>query len=221
MGNQHKQPLVFSWDYDSSEIVADGIVHAVGICFGLIGGALLVILSAGHSPTIVAALSVYAASLAVMLGISGAYNMWPVSNTKWLLRRFDHSAIYLLIAGTYTPLIAQSKITLSSSVLLIVLWMTAAVGIILKLVAPGRFDGVAIVFYLILGWCGVFAYDSVFAILPSLIFWLLAAGGLLYSAGVSFHLLSSLRFQNAIWHVFVLLGAACHYAAVLKYVALA
>ena len=223
LANGYRPPAAFSWDYDRAEIAADGVIHAIGIGFSLIGGITLVALVASHSTRIVAvaAVSIYAVALIAMLALSGAYNMWPVSDTKWILRRFDHSAIYLLIAGTYTPFIAQLTNSVASVGLLTVVWLTAGAGVVLKLALPGRFDRAAVVLYLLLGWCGVMAYGSFFALLPSLTFWLLVAGGMLYSTGVIFHAWASLRFQNAIWHGFVLLAAACHYAAVLEYVALA
>jgi hemolysin III len=216
------RPAGFPWNYDRGEIIADGVVHALGICSGLTG-AVVIIAIASHSTKIVTITSVliYAAGLVAMLGFSAAYNMWPVSPTKWFLRRFDHSAIYLLIAGTYTPFIAQLKISFASGGLLTGVWLTAGFGIVLKLVLPGHFDRVAIVLYLLLGWSGVMVYGSVIASLPSLTLWLLAAGGVLYSMGVIFHLWRSLRFQNAIWHGFVLLAASCHYTAVLGYALLA
>ena len=217
-----KRPAGFPWNYDRGEIVADGVVHAIGICFGLIG-AVIIIVIASHGAKIVAIESVliYAVGLLAMLGFSAAYNMWPVSPTKWILRRFDHSAIYLLIAGTYTPFIAQLKISFASGGLLAGVWITAGFGVVLKLVLPGRFDRIAVVLYLLLGWSGVMFYGSVIASLPSSTLWLLAAGGAFYSMGVIFHLWRSLRFQNAIWHAFVLLAAGCHYAAVLEYAVLA
>jgi hemolysin III len=218
-----RQPPEFSWNYDRVEIIADGVIHAIGFCFGLIGGIVIIVLVASEStkPAAIVAVSIYAVALFAMLGISAAYNMWPVSATKWILRRFDHSAIYLLIAGTYTPFIAQLSNRSVAGGLLTVVWLTAGVGVALKLMLPGRFDRVAIVLYLLLGWCGVAVYGSFFALLPNLIFWLLAIGGALYSLGVIFHILSNLRFQNAIWHACVLLAAICHFAAVLDYVALA
>ena len=216
-------PAKFSWNYDRGEIVADGVIHAMGICLGLIGAVIIVVLVATHSTkgVVAAAVLIYAAALLAMLGFSAAYNMWPVSHTKWILRRFDHSAIYLLIAGTYTPFIAQLKNSFAAGGLLTGVWLTVGVGVVLKLVLPGRFDRAAVVLYLLLGWSGVTAYGSFFASLPSLTFWLLAAGGVLYSMGVIFHAWRSLRFQNAIWHAFVLLAAICHYAAVLEYAVLA
>ena len=218
----YRWPAAFAWNYDRSEIIVDGVIHAIGICFGLIGAVIIIVLVTTHSTTMIAPASVliYAIALVAMLGFSAAYNMWPVSHTKWILRRFDHSAIYLLIAGTYTPFIAQLKNSFASGSLLMGIWFTAGIGVILKLLLPGRFDRVAVVLYLLLGWSGVVAYGSFIASLPSLTCWLLAAGGVLYSMGVIFHAWRSLRFQNAIWHAFVLLAAVCHYTAVLEYTAL-
>jgi hemolysin III len=210
------RPAGLSWNYDRAEIVADGIVHAVGVGLGLAGAVFL--LFAAHIPRGEAApVAIYAAGLLVVLGLSAAYNMWPVSPVKWLLRRFDHAAIYVLIAGTYTPFLAQAKIGLTGPSLLIFVWLTAFVGAVLKLAYPGRFDRFAIPLYLALGWSGIVAYRPLVAALPSSILWLLAAGGILYSAGVAFHLWERLRFQNAIWHAFVVAAACCHYAAVLEY----
>jgi hemolysin III len=218
---EHGRQVGFTWNYDRVEIIADGVIHAIGMCFGLIGAIVIVALVATHSTqaVVIAAVLIYAVALAAMLWFSGTYNMWPVSPTKWILRRFDHSAIYLLIAGTYTPFIAQLKDSVASGGLLAGVWATAGVGIVLKLLLPGRFDRLSIVLYLLLGWSGVMAWSFI-AALPVLTFWLLAAGGGLYSIGVIFHSWRSLRFQNAIWHAFVLLAAACHYVAVLEYAAL-
>ena len=156
-----------------------------------------------------------------MLAFSAAYNMWPVSPEKWVLRRFDHSAIYLLIAGTYTPFLMQMKNVLASASLGIGVWLSAGIGMALKLALPGRFDRLAVVLCLLLGWSGVMAYDSLASVLPSSSLWLLAIGGILYSLGTVFHLLKRLRFHNAIWHGFVLLAASCHYSAVLACLPLA
>ena len=210
------------WNYDRGELVADGVIHALGVCLGLIG-AVIILVIASRATTIVTIISVliYVTGLLAMLGFSAAYNMWPISRTKWILRRFDHSAIYLLIAGTYTPFMAQLKVNLAAGGLLVGVWTTAALGVVLKLVLPGRFDRMALVVYVVLGWSGVMFCGPVIAALPTSTLWLLAAGGALYSMGVFFHLWRSLRFQNAIWHTFVLLAAGCHYAAVLDYAVLA
>ena len=101
MDEPQRKPSNPSWNYSCGEIVADGAVHATEDVLGLVGSVLLVLWAAGSAGTVeLAAVFVYVAGLLAMLGFSAAYNMWPVSPTKWLLRRFDHSAIYVMIAGT-------------------------------------------------------------------------------------------------------------------------
>lgn len=213
---------VIRWHYDRAELIADGVVHVLGVVGGLIAATTLVVLAAVHtSPKEIVSVSVYVAGLLAMLGLSATYNLWPVSPAKWLLRRFDHSAIYLLIAATYTPFLAQMNDRVVATALLIGVWSVAAAGIALKVFLPGRFDRLAVGLYLAMGWSGVIAYDTVINSLPGSTLWFIALGGVLYSLGVIFHAWERLRFQNAIWHSFVLLAAGCHYAAVLDLVLVA
>ncbi len=107
-------PGEISWVYDRAEIIADGVVHAIGVCLGLIG-VTIVMIAVNIERIEIAPITVYVIGLVTMLALSAAYNMWPVSPAKWVLRRFDHSAIYLLIAGTYTPFLAQMKNVLASA----------------------------------------------------------------------------------------------------------
>ncbi len=210
------------WNYDKEEIIADGIVHAVGVTFGIVSfTALLVMAAPAVGAWELTSILVYGIGLLTVLTVSALYNLWPVSPVKWMLRRYDHSAIYLLIAGTYTPFITQMKASAEAMVLLAGVWLTSVIGIALKLRFPGRFDRLSILLYLFLSWSGVMAYESVFGALPASTRGLLVLGGILYTAGVVFHLWESLRFQNAIWHTFVLVAAACHYGAVLDCLVLA
>jgi hemolysin III len=207
---------VIRWDYDRAELIADGVVHVLGAVLGVIAATTLVVLAGIYaSTTEIISISVYVVGLLAMLGLSATYNLWPVSPAKWLLRRFDHSAIYILIAATYTPFLTEMNDRFVAIALLIGVWSVAFAGIALKIFFPGRFDRLSVGLYLAMGWSGVIAYDSVVASLPTSTLWFIAAGGLLYSLGVIFHVWERLRFQNAIWHSFVLLAAACHYTAVL------
>ncbi|MFC0244853.1 hemolysin III family protein [Falsochrobactrum ovis] len=201
------------WKYDRAELWADGIIHLLGVVLAIIGAiSMLLYLLPNVAPAISVSSSIYLASLLIALVISAIYNVWPVSPTKWFLRRFDHSAIYLLIAGTYTPFaIHMGERALP---LLTFVWSVAAFGIALKLLFPGRFDRLSILLYLALGWSGIWVYDAMVQSLPLSVFWLIAAGGVVYSLGVIFHIWERLRFQNAIWHGFVVVGAALHYCAV-------
>ena len=181
---------------------------------------MLIVLTAIYATALdVVVVSVYVAGLLAMLVLSATYNLWPVSRTKWVLRRFDHSAIYLLIAATYTPFIMELKDSVFAVALLVGVWCVAIFGIVLKLLRPGRFDRLSVGLYLAMGWSGLMLYRSGRGGVAD--HWRsdwCVAGGALYSLGVIFHAWQRLRFQNAIWHCFVLLGAACHYTAVLDMV---
>ena len=207
------------WNYDRAELIADGVVHGIGVFCGLVAATVLVVLTAVYATASeIVGVSVYVAGLLAMLVLSATYNLWPVSRAKWVLRRFDHSAIYLLIAATYTPFIMQLKDSTFAIALLIGVWCLAIVGIGLKIARPGRYDRLATGLYLAMGWSGMMLYDAVVEKLPTLTLGFTLAGGVLYTSGVIFHAWQRLRFQNAIWHGFVLLGAACHYTAILDMV---
>jgi hemolysin III len=215
----HKAAGAVRWNYDRAELIADGVVHIVGVCFGLIAATVLVVLTAVYATAFeVVLVSIYVAGLLSMLVLSATYNLWPISRAKWVLRRFDHSAIYVLIAATYTPFIMQVKDSIFAIALLIGVWCVAIVGIVIKLVLPGRYDRLSVGLYLAMGWSGFMLYDAVVAALPAMALWFVVAGGALYTLGVIFHAWQRLRFQNVIWHCFVLGGAACHYTAVLDLV---
>jgi hemolysin III len=215
----HGAPKGVRWNYDRAEIMVDAVIHSLGVIGGVIAAvSLIVVTSLAATGTEIVAVSVYVGGLVIMLTISAVYNLWPVSRARWVLRRFDHSAIYVLIAATYTPFIVEMPVSATSVGLLAGVWTIAAVGIVLKLVLPGRLDKLSIALYLAMGWSGAMVFNTLVTTLPPLVLWLIAAGGLLYSFGVIFHVWERLRFQNAIWHGFVLLGASCHYSAVLSLV---
>jgi hemolysin III len=160
------------WNYDRAELIADGVVHGIGVFCGVVAATVLIVLTAVYATAFqVAVVSVYAAGLLAMLVLSATYNLWPVSRAKWVLRRFDHSAIYVLIAATYTPIIMELKDSVFAVVLLIGVWCVAIVGVVLKLALPGRYDRVAVGLYLAMGWSGIMLYDAVVSALPSLALW--------------------------------------------------
>ncbi len=201
------------WEYDRAETTVDAVIHVGGIVLAVAGAIAIIATSVLLTDSQrVAAVSVYAATLVVALSASAAYSMWPVGPMKWKLRKYDHAAIYLLIAGTYTPFTLMMGER--GPWLLTFVWIVATVGAILKLVFPGRYPRFSIGLYLGLAWSGVLMVDNLLDSLPMGVFWLLLAGGLIYSAGVPFHLWQKLRFHKAIWHAFVLAAAIIHYNAV-------
>src|SRR5690242_401926 len=126
----HAATGAIRWNYDRVELIADGVVHAVGILLGLIAATVLVVLTAVYTTALsIVAVSIYVAGLLSMLVLSATYNLWPVSRTKWVLRRFDHSAIYVLIAATYTPFIMELRDSVMALALLIGVWCVAIFGI--------------------------------------------------------------------------------------------
>src|SRR6516162_8445054 len=180
----HAAADAIGWNYDRAELIADGVIHAIGVLLGIIAATVMVVLAAIYASALdIVGVSIYVAGLLSMLVLSATYNLWPVSRTKWVLRRFDHSAIYVLIAATYTPFILQLKDGVFAWGLLVAVWCVAAFGIVLKLGWPGRFDRLAVALYLALGWSGLMLYDSVVSGLPKLALWFVLAGGALYSLG--------------------------------------
>jgi hemolysin III len=206
----------FGRRYDFHEIVADGVVHGIGIIFALVGAtALIFYATVWSSHSGIAAAWIYGLGLVLCLSISFTYNIWPHSRTKWILRRFDHSAIFILIAATYTPFLERGAEDPWIFGMLIAIWAAALAGIAIKCLFPGRYDKLAILLYLGMGWSGVMVMGPVSQYLPTITTWLIVIGGLIYSLGVIFHVWERLRFQNAIWHGFVVAAAAVHYSAVM------
>lgn len=208
-------PRLWKRTYSHGELVADAFVHAVAIVAGVIAFAYLFVrVSHVGAATDVLAMAVYAAGFFLLWGFSCAYNMVPPSPLKWLLRRFDHSCIYLMIAGTYTAIISQIGVSVWSGALIAVVWAGALAGAALKLLAPGRFDGLSIAIYLLLGWAGIVAIEPLVAVLPGLTLMLIVVGGAVYSVGVLFYKWHALKFQNAIWHACVAVAAGLQFAGV-------
>ncbi|MBZ9656018.1 PAQR family membrane homeostasis protein TrhA [Phyllobacterium lublinensis] len=198
-------------DYSLAELRADGAIHIIGVILAIAGSIALLAVMVDHTALgAYVATAIYLATLVLSITISAVYNVLSVSPAKLFLRRFDHSAIYLLIAGTYTPFIAKT----GTWWLLATVWAIAAAGVLLKLLLPNRFDRLSIVLYLALGWSGVAAYHDLAGTLSASILWLILTGGIVYSLGVIFHVFERLPFHNAIWHGFVLVAASIHYAAV-------
>lgn len=202
--------------YSVAEIIADATVHILGLVVAIAAGSVLLAFALLHTaPEAFPALLVYVSTLVVVLGVSLAYNMWPATPVKQHLARLDQAAIFLFIAGSYTPFLAVIGGTPAGVVMMSVVWGASLVGMALKLIVPQRFGRIAIALYLAIGWSGIVVFQSLGQALPASTLWLLLAGGVTYSAGIIFHLWEKLRFQNALWHVFVVVGASLHLWAVI------
>lgn len=201
--------------YSVSERVADGAVHVLSIGASLAGVITLYVIATGSLPTSsLVSLAVYAVGLLAVFCFSAAYNLTGVSPVKAVLKRIDQATVFFKIASTYTPFLVVKLAAWPATGFLAVIWSVATFGMTTKLFFPGRLNRTSYVLYLALGWCGVFMLFPLFGAFSNRTLLLLLAGGILYTIGVAFHLYRGLRYQNAIWHVFVLGGAGCHYAAV-------
>ena len=201
--------------YTPGERIADGIIHAVGICAGFVAVIAMMAVAIPSLPlSSTASLAIYGAALLAMFGFSAAYNLLPAPNWKSTLRRLDQAAIFLKIAGTYTPFALIKMGGVAGYTLLGLVWAVALLGAAGKLLLKSSWDGVDIVLYLALGWAGLVALQPLSASVTPSVLTLLAIGGGLYSVGVIFHVWQNLKYQNAIWHAFVLAGTCCHFWAV-------
>ena len=200
--------------YARAERIADGTMHAIGVLGAVTGAVVLIVWSSGNaSAGQVAAISVYGATLIATFVASAMYHLTPLERIRPLLRRFDHAAIYLKIAGTYTPLVVMIGSGFAYAILGIV-WGLAVLGMVLKLFfwrTPGRF-GPAL--YLIMGWLSLGLIWSLWPIVPTASMVLMAAGGLLYTSGVPFYAAENKKFSIAIWHGFVVTASACFFVAI-------
>ncbi len=205
--------------YTLREEIANSITHGAGVVLSIAALAILVAFAAlrGNVWHVVAC-SVYGATLILAYTTSTLYHSIPIERIKPVLRAIDHSAIFLLIAGTYTPFLLVSLRGPWGWSLFGVIWTIAVLGIVLRLTLRGRRHGLVVSLYVAMGWTIVVATKPMLDRLDFDGLVLLAAGGIAYTAGVGFYVWRRLPYHHAIWHGFVLLGSALHFFAVLLYV---
>ncbi|PID35523.1 MAG: DNA-binding protein [Rhodobacterales bacterium] len=207
-------------EHSYAEHVADGVVHGIGVVAAIVGVLALLIWAAlrvpleAHWP-----LWLYAVGLLTSFICSAAYNMTLHRKLRPLLRRFDHAAIFLFTAGTYTPMAVIGLGGATGLAIAVAAWSLAVLGVTLKLAFFHRWYRLSFALYLIQGWLGVLAAWPLVQTLPVSVSILLLLGGVVFTIGTIFHHWERLRFNRAIWHSHVLIGAALHYAAVVLIVA--
>jgi hemolysin III len=199
--------------YSRHEHLADVVVHVLGVVFA-INASLWLLFHVTGLPVVVS-VTVYCIGLLAMIGFSAAYNLVPHHRpSKQVLRRLDHAAIFIMIAATYTPFAVNRLAEPSSTVILALIWAAATVGVVMKVLFPQRFEVASIAFYLGMGWLIVTVIVPLSHTMARFNFWLLIAGGLVYSGGVIFYLIERIPYHKAIWHGAVLTAAALHFAAI-------
>jgi hemolysin III len=198
------------------ELVADGVIHAIGVAAGVVGSIILIAIAVlKHGYVEIIAVSIYAVGMVLMFSCSALYNIARRHRYREYFQRLDHSGIFLMIAGTYTAFTILMLKGGWALWLTALVWSVALVGIAIKLLWPKRLVGVTTGLYIALGWVGIIALEPIFTSLGVAALILLGAGGALYTVGVVFHLWERLPYQNAIWHGFVVAGAGTHYGAVI------
>jgi hemolysin III len=203
-------PFIYP-SYSRSERKADYAIHIIGIVVAPIASAWLLRNSSG--PLSMISLTVYCVGLIAVLSTSALYNMFPQHRWKEFVRRGDHAVIFVMIAGTYTPLTTNRLEWLTGSMLAVFVWIVAVFGVMLSLLRPHQYARLRFALYLLLGWTVVVVIQPLSSEVKPATLLLLVTGGLAYSIGAGIHLLDGVRFHNAVWHALVLLAASLHFLA--------
>ena len=205
--------------YTVGEEIANSVTHGLGIAAAIVGLTLMLVKGLPVlSGVDIFAVSVYGGSLILMFLFSTLYHALSYLPAKALFKRLDHCAIYLLIAGTYTPLMVISLQNTEGWILLALVWTLAIIGVFFKALYVDRFKRISLVTYLLMGWSSLLVIFELYRVLPGAGFSLLLMGGLCFTFGVIFYVAKSLPFNHAIWHLFVLAGALCHAVTIGVYV---
>lgn len=205
--------------YTPREEIANSVIHGVGIVLAIAGlGVLTAFASLFGGAAHIVGCSVFGTTLILLYTASTLYHSIPGARAKAVLRALDHAAIYLLIAGTYTPFLLVNLRGPWGWSLLAVIWTLAVLGIAVRLRRGRRSKAAAVAFYVGMGWAVVVAIEPLLQHVAPGGVRLLVAGGLVYTSGVVFYLWRRLPYHHALWHAFVLLGSICHFLAVLFYV---
>jgi len=206
--------------YSLAEEIANSVSHGLGCLFGVVGLVLLLVQAVERDADVITfvSYSLYGGSMILLFLASTLYHAIPHQPAKPWLKKVDHCAIYLLIAGTYTPFLLVGLRSPLAEGLMVVIWSLALLGILFKLVFTHRFKVLSVVTYLLMGWLSLVVIYQMATKLSAASVWLLAIGGIVYSLGVIFYVNRRIPFNHAIWHAFVLGGAICHFCAIYFYI---
>jgi len=206
--------------YSIGEEIANSVTHGIGAGLSIAGLTLLVALAVMNGNiTQIISFSIYGATLVILYLASTLYHSFQQPRVKKIFRVFDHAAIFLLIAGTYTPFLLVGVRGKLGWTLLVIVWGLALLGVSFKVLFFNRFQKLSVLAYILMGWLSVVAAKEMIANIPvGGLIWL-AAGGMIYTLGVIFYALNKYRYTHTIWHLFVLGGSICHYFAILFYLA--
>lgn len=212
-------PAAGAASYSIGEEIANAVTHGLGAAAAIVGLTLLLakgipVLSAWE----VAGVAIYGGSLVTLFLASTLYHAVHNPRAKDILKRVDHGAIYVLIAGTYTPFMSITLHSPAAHLLLGVVWSIAVAGVVFKIFFVHRFRWLSLSTYLLMGWLALFVVYELWYALPHAGFALLLAGGICFTVGAVFYAMKTVRYTHAIWHLWVVAGATCHCVAIGLYV---
>ncbi len=200
------------------EEIAHSITHGIGVGLSIAGLVILVVIAAKYGDVYqVVSFSIYGATLILLYLASTLYHSFQAPRIKQIFKKMDHAAIYLLIAGTYTPFLLVGIRGPLGWTLFGVIWGLAVLGVSFKALFIHRFQKLSVLAYVLMGWLCVVALKQMMVNIALGGMILLAAGGITYTLGVIFYAMTKVRYHHAVWHLFVLGGSICHYFAVLFY----
>ena len=205
--------------YTVGEEIFNSVSHGVGILLSVAALTLLIVFAAWKSDGYgLASAIVYGISLILLYSMSTVYHIVQNSAAKRILRIFDHSSIFVLIAGTYTPYLLMCMRNPVGWAIFGLIWGMAALGIVLNSIDLDRFSKISTLCYVLMGWGIVFTLPKITRVIGVQGTALLIAGGVVYTLGVIFYVLKKYRYMHSVWHLFVLAGSICHYLSILLYV---
>jgi len=217
--NQEVNIAKYYSEYSLGEEIANTLIHGLGALLSVAGlTVMLIVAMNSHDQLRVISALVYGISLVVLFCVSTIYHGLPGRRAKKIMQIVDHMAIYLLIAGTYTPVLLLSIKGVWGYSMLVTIWCLALFGIAFKMVYKLKHPRISMFTYLAMAWCCLIVIPKFIANVPANALWLLLIGGIVYTVGTIFYSYEKIPFNHAIWHVFVLGGAACHFFAVFLYV---
>ena len=212
-------PVAALGSYSLAEEIANAVTHGIAALLSVVGLIAMLYVTVGSSDAVtITAAAVFGGSMIFLYTASTLYHAIPNLKAKRILQMLDHSAIYVMIAGSYTPFCLVTLEGMTGTILCIAVWTIAIAGVILQPILLKRAEWLNCLLYLLLGWCVVLVMKPLIAALPMAGLWLLASGGVVYSLGVIFYLWDRIPYNHAIWHLFVLGGTALQFFSVLFYV---
>lgn len=214
-----QSPVAALGSYSVAEEIANAVTHGIAALLSVVGLIAMLYVTVGSSDAVtITAAAVFGGSMIFLYTASTLYHAIPNLKAKRILQMLDHSAIYVMIAGSYTPFCLVTLEGMTGTILCIAVWTIAIAGVILQPILLKRAEWLNCLLYLLLGWCVVLVMKPLIAALPMAGLWLLASGGVVYSLGVIFYLWDRIPYNHAIWHLFVLGGTALQFFSVLFYV---